>query len=326
VGDAVEVRTAREILATLDDTGSLAELPFMPEMLQYCGRRLLVSGRADRICNTINYLGSMRLPDAVLLADLRCDGAGHGGCEAECRLFWKEAWLRKMSPGEQTSAPVSIIDDETSAELARRIAARCMRQSSAPDGQPVETYRCQATELVRASERLRPIDPRAYLRVLTKGNVSLGRFVRVMGRAVVLEMMRKLRLMPEVHLAGDEKVRSAEPELGLRPGEWVQIKSKEEIRQTLTPKGKSRGLWFDREMMPFCGKTFRVRRRVTRIIDERNGRMITLKSDCIMLDGVVCSGEKSLGRWFCPRGIFPYWRETWLRRVEYAGDAADRLS
>src|SRR5512138_4010358 len=92
VGDEVEVRSAREILETLDDTGSLGALPFMPEMLQYCGRRFVVSATADRICDTIDYAGTMRLPDAVLLADVRCDGAGHGGCEAECRVFWKEAW------------------------------------------------------------------------------------------------------------------------------------------------------------------------------------------------------------------------------------------
>lgn len=108
----------------------------------------------------------------------------------------------------------------------------------------------------------------------------------------------------------------------LEPGEWVQVKSKEEIRQTLTLKGKNRGLLFDREMAPFCGRTFRVRRRVTRIIDERNGRMIPLTSDCIMLDGVVCSGERSLGRFFCSRRIYPYWRETWLRRVEQESEEA----
>jgi hypothetical protein len=40
------------------------------------------------------------------------------------------------------------------------------------------------------------------------------------------------------------------------------------------------------------------------------------KSDCVTLEGVVCSGERSLRRWFCPRAIYPYWRECWLRRVE----------
>ena len=68
----------------------------------------------------------------------------------------------------------------------------------------------------------------------------------------------------------------------------------------LTDKGANRGLWFDREMMAFCGKVFRVHARVTQIIDERTGEMISLTSDCIMLENGVCSGELSTGRWFCP--------------------------
>lgn len=317
VGDEVEVRGAAEILATLDDTGSLGGLPFMPEMLRYCGRRFVVTRRAERICDTINYFGSMRLPEAVLLEDLRCDGSGHGGCEAECRLFWKEAWLRKVDRGEARPGPTPV--DEGRAELQRRTAAHCTVA-----GEPGETYRCQATELVRASQPLRLVDPRPYLRLLTKRDVPLGRFVRVMARALVMETLRKLGRLPEVHLAGTGSQAAEEPELRLQPGEWVQVKSREEIRATLTPKGKNRGLWFDREMVPFCGRTFRVRRRVTRIIDERNGKPLALKSDCIMLDGVVCSGEDSVGRWFCPRGIFPYWRESWLKRVERADGEAER--
>jgi hypothetical protein len=37
-GEVVRVRTASEIFATLDDRGALDGLPFMPEMLKYCGR------------------------------------------------------------------------------------------------------------------------------------------------------------------------------------------------------------------------------------------------------------------------------------------------
>src|SRR4051812_42564844 len=94
-GDLVEVRSAGEILATLDDSGALEALPFMPEMLPYIGRRFVVDKRADKICDTIAQTGSRRLNDAVLLGDLRCDGRAHAGCQAECRFFWKERWLRR---------------------------------------------------------------------------------------------------------------------------------------------------------------------------------------------------------------------------------------
>ena len=53
VGDWVEVRSREEILATLDQNGRLENLPFMPEMLQYCGQRLRVFKRADKTCDYI---------------------------------------------------------------------------------------------------------------------------------------------------------------------------------------------------------------------------------------------------------------------------------
>src|SRR6266702_4179573 len=109
------------------------------------------------------------------------------------------------------------------------------------------------------------------------------------------------------------------PTLGLQPGDWVEVKSRREIEATLSPGGKYRGLWFDREMLPFCGKRYRVRQRVSRIIDYQTGRLIELKSDCLKLEGVTCSGDHSLGRWFCSRAIYPYWRECWLRRVDAGG-------
>jgi hypothetical protein len=103
-GDLVEVRTPAEILATLDDHGALDRLPFMPEMAAFCGQRFVVDRRTEKICDTIQYTGSRRIHDAVLLGDLRCSGASHEGCQAECRLFWKEAWLRKVTADSPAKA------------------------------------------------------------------------------------------------------------------------------------------------------------------------------------------------------------------------------
>ncbi len=254
-GDVVEVKSAAEILSTLDEQAALDGLPFMPEQVQYCGRRVVVDKRADKICDTIHYTGSRRLPDAVLLVDLRCDGSRHDGC--------------------------------------------------------------QATDLHGASQHLKLWDPRPYLRECQNGNVQVGRFLRVMTRAAVQEPLRKLGLVPEVHLPGTRTARkNPEPTLDLQPGERVQVKSKEDIAATLDAKGRNRGLWFDREMLPYCGGVFEVRRRVSRFVDDSSGKMIDLKSEAVTLQGVVCSGDLSLRRWFCPRAIFPFWRESWLRRVD----------
>jgi hypothetical protein len=316
-GDLVEVRSASEILATLDEDGSLDGLPFMPEMAAFCGRTFVVERRADRICDTVDYTGSRRLPQAVLLADLRCDGSGHGGCQAECRLFWKEAWLKRVSY-EAAASPHTAPDPGLAAllERTRRTARRRVEAGTTP-----EPWRCQATELPHASGHVKSWDPRSYVREYATGNVDLGRFLRVTARAAITEPKRKLGLVPKVHLRGTRTQPGSDPPLNLRPGELVQVKTKEEIAATLSPKGKHRGLWFDREMLPFCGRVFRVRRRIDRIIDERDGRMIEIKNDCVTLEGVVCSGDLSVMRWFCPRAIYPYWRECWLRRIDARSEA-----
>ena len=106
-GDVVVVRSAEEILATLDERGMIDGLPFMAEMLAFCGQRLRVGGRGDNVCDTIEQRGARRLPDAVYLEDLRCSGASHGGCEAECRIFWKEAWLRRADGEAPQATPAA---------------------------------------------------------------------------------------------------------------------------------------------------------------------------------------------------------------------------
>jgi hypothetical protein len=105
----------------------------------------------------------------------------------------------------------------------------------------------------------------------------------------------------------------------LQPGELVEVKSKDEILCTLNSKLRNRGLSFDVEAVRYCGKTFRVRGRVERIINEKTGAMMGLSTDCVILEGVTCSGCYSNDRLFCPRSIYPYWREIWLRRVPDAG-------
>lgn len=76
VGDVVEVRSPEEILVTLDERGGETEnLPFMPEMLQFCGRQLTVHKVAHKLCDTINRSGIHRMENAVHLTGARCDGS-----------------------------------------------------------------------------------------------------------------------------------------------------------------------------------------------------------------------------------------------------------
>src|SRR6185295_17684503 len=105
--------------------------------------------------------------------------------------------------------------------------------------------------------------------------------------------------------------------LNLQPGEYVRIKSQSEIEETLNEIGLNRGLSFDcQEMAPFCGKVFKVRGSVTKILDELTGKMLLMKEPCIYLEGVVCTSQYSSCRLNCPRAFPCYWREIWLERVE----------
>ena len=106
--------------------------------------------------------------------------------------------------------------------------------------------------------------------------------------------------------------------LDLQPGEVVRIKSYEQILDTLDSNNRNRGLYFDAEMVKFCGGLYRVQERVTRIINERSGEMLEFGSPGIILENVFCTSKVSTKRLFCPRAIHHYWREIWLERVDAA--------
>jgi len=304
-GDLVEVRPAAEILGTLDIDGCLEGVPFMPEMARYIGRRFTVEGRVERACDTITQTGARRMPGTVLLDDLRCDGSAHGGCQAGCRLYWKEAWLRRVATDEP-QLPASPAD-----ELERRVHAGT--QATAADEHT--RYRCQATEFLRSTEPIGWWDPRSFGREVRCGNVGRWRFTRVMVRALLEEVLRRLHLFTGRPVKPKGKNSSSHDRLALNPGELVRVRSREEIARTIKADGTTRGLWFDREMLPYCGQAHTVNRRVERFIDERSGELVELASDAVILDGVVCGGDVSYGRWFCPRAIYPWWRECWLERL-----------
>lgn len=309
-GDLVEVRGPSEILATLDDAGALDGLPFMAEMIPYCGKRFVVDRRAEKVCDTVNTtLQSRHLPDTVYLTMERCNGAQHGGCQAECRLLWKEAWLRRVDFGEPTA--VCTVDNDP-AHAALLSLSESTSRRLADDGST--RYRCQATELSKASTPLSNMDPRPMFHELACRNITLGEFTRVMVRAAAWQPAHKLGILPWPK-GTNEKSPRYEP-LGLESGDWVRVKSRRDIEATLTTTGAHRGLHFDTEMAAFCGNVYRVRGRVTQIIEEPTGKMLHFTSDCIKLDGAYCSGERSTGRWFCAREIYPYFRECWLERVD----------
>jgi hypothetical protein len=324
-GELVEVRSEEEILGTLDSRGTLDSLPFMPEMLQFCGQRFRVRKRADKTCDTIDWGLLRRMRNASHLEELRCDGSAHGGCQAGCLLFWKDAWLRRVGD----TAPIHAAGDEARNASETRDTDRdsCTVRDlhsvarTVVDGE--EVFTCQATELKRATSPLPWWEPTQYIRDIRSRNAK----ARSVLSSIVVGFFNKLqaaniRAFPRVKfvhggrpypfLLGTSDGSEAPSTLGLQPGDLVEVKSKDEIFRSLDPRDRTRGLRFDGEMLPYCGRSGRVLRRVERIIDEKTGRMVSINSDCIIIDGFVCRGTYHRS---CPRAIYPYWRESWLRRV-----------
>lgn len=330
-GELVEVCSQHEILATLDENGSLDALPFMPEMLPYCGKRVRVVKRADKTCDTIAKTGGRRMLNAVHLEGLRCDGDAHGGCQAGCLFFWKEAWLKRVGPAE-TDAPRGASRRQIACDVPRLQAA-----TRAGVGQGAEQFVCQTTELLNATRPLAWWDVRQYVRDIRSGNVGTLELARGISVRAALNLLAGIRNLPGAYRltraitsrgAGLWQIPRIEGQvktgptpkhtLGLKPGDRVRVKSKDAIEKTLNTIGKNRGLWFDMEMVKYCGGEFTVLRRVERIIEERSGAMLTLPNDCIMLESVVCCGHFTEKRLFCPRMMPQYWREAWLERVDSA--------
>src|SRR5437762_557626 len=168
VGDLVEVRGQAEILATLDEHGELESLPFMPEMLKYCGQRLTVYKVAHKLCDTMTRSGIRRMDNAVHLSGVRCDGAGHGGCQAACLIYWKHAWLRKVDPADGVTMPAA---PQPAPELLPLLTI-ASRRPAAEDGS--ERYRCQATELLRAAPQQLPVrDLGQFVQDVRTGNAGV---------------------------------------------------------------------------------------------------------------------------------------------------------
>ena len=319
-GDWVEVLGREEILATLDEKGELENVPFMPEMVQFCGQKFRIFKRADKTCDPAHEPWSIRrVRNCVHLEAVRCNGDGHDGCQAGCLIFWNEGWLKR---GDNTM--VFARDLRGPRPASGRCAVENIwgaSQKKDADGEIV--YSCQATELRNFTSAMSPLDPRQYVRDLLSGNLSggLARDSRS-GRALemILSLMRlvyALAVSAASHyiaypfIAGTQEKTPVE-NLNLLPGELVQVRSKEEIMATLDKYHRNRGLLFDGEMIPYCGGIYRVLRRVNHIIDEKTGKMVNMKRACIVLEGVVCRSDFHR---LCPRAIYPYRRENWLTRV-----------
>jgi hypothetical protein len=317
VGDLVEVRSVEEILATLDERGELENLPFMPEMVRFCGQRMTVHKVAHKLCDTISRSGIRKMENSVHLAGARCDGSAHGGCQTACSMYWKEAWLKRVEPGTPAPTPA-----EPTGRIDLPLLVANTHKPPAADGG--ERFSCQSTELLRAAPTCLPFrDLGQYVDDVKTGNVTawesfkaflVGLFNRLQDVSRS-KLPRKLWFREGLRwgfIKGQPGKKTPTAQLDLQPGELVRVKSKEAILATLNEDMLNRGMGFEIEMARYCGQTARVQARVTKCLDEKTGELLTMKSPCIILEDIVCAGVYNAS---CPREFVPFWREIWLERV-----------
>lgn len=348
-GAWVEVRSKDEILSTLDEKGRLGGLPFMPQMFKYCGRRFRVQNSAYKTCDTVSgHYAGRSLPDAVHL-DIRCDGQAYGGCQAGCLIFWKDAWLKPADdPDEEPPAPNGESPQTERANGGKDCTEGDVRAATRYEGPGGETrYSCQATELLNYTAPLKWWDARQYVEAYTSGNRTLAQVCRGLwyllyyygtfafsdrwghpARWLYNRFQSATGGIPFPRMQG--KIPAGQPtprhDLGLQPGDLVRVRTYDQILATLDRRLSNRGLWFDAELVPFCGKVFYVSACVERFVDEKTGRMRRLKTPAVILQGVTCRALYSGRRMFCPRAIHLWWREIWLERVLAAESSQAPLS
>jgi hypothetical protein len=292
-GEVVEVRSAAEILATLDANGTLDRLPFMPEMLAFCGRQFRVSARAFKTC--VDDGEMRRFDDTVLLEEVRCDGGSHASCDRGCLIFWKAAWLKKPGASSIPDVPQASVSTTDLASLAMK------------NGQ----FFCQSSEILNASQPLPWWEPRQYLWDLKYNRAPLSLAAKSFAIAVYNKAAARFRLPSWRAVTGSATNGNGQQSLNLKPGELVRVRPLEQIRATLDAEGKNHKMLFAPAMADYCGQVMKVRDRVENIVLEATNRQRKIK-DTVVLEGAVCDG---VCHRLCPRKSLLFWRECWLERV-----------
>ena len=295
-GDLVTVRSFPEISSTLDQSGAFEGLPFLPEMLKYCGRSFTVRRRVNKLIQEGVGASMRRIKNVVLLDDTICDGKAHDECQRACFPLWKTAWLKpadgkseSAQNGERDAADVASHEGEANLPIRKT---------------------CQVTELMKATTPLPLWDPRRHYWDITsrtykpKEHITyiLGGIYRKTIKRLIGKIIKR-KAAPTPPLIAER--------LDLQPGELVEVKSADEIRATLNQEGKTRGLFFMPGMWEYCGRRLRVIQPIERMMSEKTGEIRAL-SQTVILEGVTCNGKAHGG---CQRGCYVFWKDTWLRRV-----------
>ncbi len=176
----------------------------------------------------------------------------------------------------------------------------------------METVPCQNDGLARYTTHLPRISVLAYrLRWMLKEKgvaCTLGRIWGFFTKSILTPLVSKRT----IHLQSAASMH--DESINLVPGEWVQVKSEREIKQSVDNDWRTRGLEFVPEMREYYGRRLRVMKRVARIcVEDAEGHVREVRSlkSTVLLEGAMCKGA-GIG---CDRSCHYFWREAWLSRA-----------
>ena len=305
VGDVVEIRSFKEIIDTLDNDGTKDGLPFMPEMLRFCGKQFTIYQRViQSVIDTAGlseygetHVRSFKGMSVFILRNLRCCGENHGGCQRGCTIFWKEAWLKKIDAISKNNVDKN---EETNNEE--------LKLKTIDDN---GKYYCQSTQFYSTTRNITKSQRFLNLALnIRYDNYGIFKLLRLLSIWSYWKLFNKF--------FGDfpkGKLKKTPDEiLNLQHDDIVEVKPLKEIVKTLNKNGRNKGLHFSPDMIKHCGKRYKVRNRAEKIIFEATGEIHNL-SNTVFLEGVFAdSAYYAFGG--CPRDDFAYWREIWLKKVK----------
>ena len=217
---------------------------------------------------------------------------------------WNKAWRLAQASGAQEPLLAWLEAPGARSEAVGTTAPHAPVKSIDAAG----CMSCQYTRLTQATRAQDGGAVHGLLGPLVVGNVTGSAFLTaVLTRSYnTVQARRGGTAYPSKPTPGDDKTIRGE---ALARGDWVRVKTPVEIARAMDKNSKNRGLWFDADMLKYCGQAYQVRGRVEKIIDVGSGKIIPMKTPCIVLEDVHYSGEF---QGFGEQHDYLYWREAWL--------------
>jgi hypothetical protein len=147
---------------------------------------------------------------------------------------------------------------------------------------------------------------------------TIGRFKRLLAfpwNRYIKRWLKQIYYKTEPWKGGVSEstpARDFAPTIPFQTGEFVRVRSREEIDSTLDPFKELKGCAFLAEMYQYCGTQQRVLKSMQRFMDERDYKVKKVRG-VILLENIICTGTPTFGA--CDRCCFLFWREEWLEKL-----------